>query len=202
MFDDFAEDFAGELFALVVSEHGNLQFLFMSEPGVVVHLASQECVGFGLDGLGEEEVTGTTADDNRLHGAFQQLVVLQGFYSESLLDSLEECQGVLGLGQIAQDPIASLHRAGSHGHGTCIQQLYVDESQLFGDAEIHPIFHAVQVGVGGIDAEVVLDGHAQAALDEVGVTHLLDTVEEQWVVTNYQVAAEIHGLAQHFLGYV
>ena len=174
----------------------------MAEPRVVVHLARQEGIGLGLDGIVEHEVAGPAADDDALHRAFEHLVVLQRLHAEGLLDALEESQRVLGLGQIANDGTARLDGLGSYAHGPGMQQLHVDEPQLLGNAEVDAVLGTVEVGVGRIDADVVLYGHAQASLHHVGVCHLLQSVEEQRMVADDEVAAKVNSLADDSLRHI
>ena len=87
-------------------------------------------------------------------------------------------------------------------HGTRRKELHVDESQLLGHLEIHAVLGVVQVGVGGIDTQVILDSQARATLHLRQVSHLLQAVEEQRMMAHHEIAAQFDRLAEHVFRHV
>lgn len=200
--DNLTENLAGVLLTLVVTENCYLYFLLVAEPCVIVHLTSKEGIGLGTHGFSEHEIARSATDDHALYGALQQLVVLQCLNAERLFHSLQEGKGIFTLRQIAHDTAAALQLSCSHLYRSRMQQLHIDESQLLSHAEVHAILCIVQIRVGRIDTEIILNSQSQGTLHEVGITHLLQPMEEQRVVANDEVATEIDGFAEHLFGHV
>jgi len=60
--DDVAQQFLGEVFALVMTYDAYLYLLLMPEVLVVMHLAGQECISTMSNGFVEQEVACSSTD--------------------------------------------------------------------------------------------------------------------------------------------
>ena len=83
---------------------GNLQLLIVAEVLMVVHLPCQESIGFLIERLFKHEIARPSAKHDFAHRTLQQFIVHQALDMEYGLDALEEFQGILRLGQDADDP--------------------------------------------------------------------------------------------------
>ena len=200
--DNLVEDFLRVLLALVVTHDGNLYLLLVAEELVVRHFARQEGIGLQAYGLVQHEGPSPTTQGHRLYGPPQQFVVLQSFDVEHILHALQESQRVLRRRQVADEPRAGHDVALAHAHRVPLHHGHVHQSQLFSNAVVHTVLGIVQVGVGGIDGDVVLDGQSHAALHLCALSNLTQGAEQQGVVTDDEVTAEVYGLAYHLLGNV
>ena len=200
--DNLTEYLAGVLLTLVVTEDSNLYFLLVAEPCVIVHLTGKKGISLSTHGVSKHEVARSTTDNHALYRALQQLVVLQCLNAESLLHTLQESKGILTLRQIAHNSASAFQLAGSHLDRSRMEQLHIDESQFLRHAEVHAILCVVQIRVGRINTEIILYRQPQGTLHEVGITHLLQPMEEQRVVANDEVTTEVNGFAKHLLGHV
>jgi len=90
---DLLQQLAGELFALIVSDDGNLDFLLMAEILVITHLARHESIGPAANGLTKTERTGTAAKSYLTDGALQQFVGHHAFHAKRALQHLDEIGG-------------------------------------------------------------------------------------------------------------
>ena len=92
-FQDFLQQLAGELFALIVSDDGNLDFLLMAEILVITHLARHKGIGPAMNGFAKTERTGTAAKSYLTDGALQQLVGHHAFHAKRALQHLNKIAG-------------------------------------------------------------------------------------------------------------
>lgn len=90
---DLLQQLTGELFALIVSDDGYLDFLLMAKILVITHLARHESIGSAADGIAKTERTGTAAKSYLTDGALQQLVGHHAFHAKRALQHLDEISG-------------------------------------------------------------------------------------------------------------
>ena len=88
--NDVAEDLAGELLGLIVTDDAYLDALLVAEVLMVVHLARNEHVGTLLHGIVKQEVASTTAKGYLTNRALQQLVALRALHAELLFQQFDE----------------------------------------------------------------------------------------------------------------
>ena len=200
--DELEEDFARVLFTLVVAHDGNLNLLLVPEELVVRHFARQEGIGLQAYGFVQQEGTRSAAQRHRLYGPPQQFVVLQALDVEHVLDALQEGQRVLGRRQVAQQSAPGRHTAVAHRHLVRLHHPHVHQSQLLRNAVVHAVLGVVQVGVGCIDGDVVLYGHSDAALHLRPLRHPPQGAEQEGMMTDYEVASQVDGLADDLFGHI
>ena len=165
---------------------GNLQLLIVAEVLMIVHLPCQESIGFLVERLFEHEIARPSAKYDFAHRTLQQLIVHQAFNMEYGLDALEKLQGILRLGQHA-DNSATRHDGVFmptvlHLHGMRQKQSHLLQFQLLGDFEVHAILGIIQIRMRRIDRHVVLDSLPYTPLHVVAVGHGLQPVEQQRMV--------------------
>ncbi len=82
---DGEEQFTRILFALVMADDGNLDFLFMAKILMVVHLARDERIGTCRDGITQQERTGSATERNLTDVTGKELIMLHAFHMEYVL---------------------------------------------------------------------------------------------------------------------
>ena len=192
---DVAEDFGGELFALVVADDTDLYLLLIAEVLVVVHLAGDEGIGAGLDGLVEQEVARTATECHTADRALEQLVGHGARHAERLLHLGDKGLGSQGFCQLSYDAAATGHavdRLGSH-------EQYVGEPQLLGHLEVDATLGVVHVRMHGDHGHVVLHGFPHGALHVGQVADGLQSTEQQGMVADNEIAALLQCLVDHRL---
>ena len=152
MREDVAQELYGVLFALVVSQNAYPNFAFMPEITVVAHFSGEENVGSGFNGFVDEKVSGTAAQGDAFDGTLRPIVVHQAFNTEYFFHLFKEVHRLAFLWQVADDSASAL------SVWQRLQKLCVLQVELLCNAEIHACGGIVEVGVGGIDGNVFLDG--------------------------------------------
>ena len=176
----------------------------MPEPIVIMHFAREERIGLCTDGIIEHEIACTATNGYALDRALQQFVMLKGFDAKHLFYALKESQRVLGLWQIAQNATARANYALpcpiADAHRPCANELNVDEPQFLGNAEVDAILSTIQIRMSRVDAKVILYSQSDTTLHKVGITDLLQAMEQQRMMANDQVTAQVDGFEKDFLG--
>ena len=90
---DLLQQLTGELFALIVSDDGNLDFLLMAEILVITHLARHEGIGSAADGFTKTERSGTAAKSYLTDGTLQQFIGHHTFHIKRALQHLNKIAG-------------------------------------------------------------------------------------------------------------
>jgi hypothetical protein len=171
-----------ELFALIMSERPDEDFVFITKEMVVSHFASQEGVSSLTDGSVNEEVARTSAECHASYGVRGWEVVLQAIDAERFLYAMQKCNGFLGGGQRSDDA------ASARVVGQGLQKLYALETYSASYFKVYAAFGIVEICVCSIDGDVLQDGSPYAPFDECFVSDSLDTAKEQGMVGYDHVA--------------
>ena len=158
--DDVTEYLRRKLLTLVVADDANLDFLFVVEEDVVVHLARDEGIGTLAHGIVQQEVAGTTADGHRLDGALQQFVTHGALDAELSLDQFDEGPCSHRLRPLPYHTATGLDAINSLPR----KEPAFRQSQPPGNLPVHAVLCIIHIGMHGHDDHIVLDGLDDAAL--------------------------------------
>ena len=98
--DDAAEDFAGKLLTLIVTDDADLNLLIMPEILVIAHLARDESIGTSRYRIAQQERTRPATERHLPDRAAQELVALHALHAKTFAQQQHQVVGSDTLGEM------------------------------------------------------------------------------------------------------
>ena len=189
--EQFGEDIAGEMLAYPVVHIDDDDLLSHRLHFVVLKVGTYIGVGTLFDGLRQKFRSGTSAhSDGRDGGLVGRKGIAYPGGVESLLNVLQELSDRQGLRQ-----------ATDNAESVAVSALNENAVVAYAEHLSHPSAHAVQVGihrgVGRVDSEVMADGCFGNPFLGRSAGEVLESVEEQRVVREDELAVLVQSLSHY-----